>query len=979
MRAPLALTQAGIAAATGIHHRNVSRYLLALLKAGAVAEHSGHVAGTPRRVKFYRLTPAGLRRAGALQTSLSSARIEWSGGTVTVAEAARRMGGVGALEALKRIASGEARTPGPAATLVGRSVEMRRLLAALEDAARGRGAFVLVAGEAGIGKTRLAKEAIAEARNRGITVLEGRCTQAGGEPLAPLEEACRGLPAESGGPLEPGGVSLLAMLPPDEGEGGPAGSFRRRIDAAAARGPLLLFVDDLQWADPSTCAQLIPLGRATASSPLIIFATARDDELGRSPGGELVRRLVREGLVDELALGPLPRRETELLARRLTAGARMEKETLARIVARSDGNPLFVESIVEEIGREGSVAVPKRLRSVLDSRMEMLDPPARESLAIAAVIGERFDLEILARAAASLATGRPDPAEDLVDAGRASAARAMEKSRALGLVIESAPPSSIAGYAFRHALFREAVIGSMGDTYRRGVHAAVARALETRVRGGTGFFEVAHHLSRASSPEAGAWAARAGEVALSQGLPSDAERVAQEALDSKGAIPAPDRARLHAILGESRLVRGEIPGAARALQASLELADSARARRTLAVLRARSGRLEEAQMDAQAALDTAVASGEKREMVACNVVLARVRAAAADIRASRESARRAVEAAEDLGDPSLLAQSLIMLGAQTVQSGDIAAADLILDRAGTLIDARDRLGRAALDIQRGFVRINGGDLTVGERLIASAVAIFESAGAHGMLPSALRNLGMVTTFRGGHAKGLEYTRRAFTAAVRAGDVVEMHRCRAALGAALVHDGRLKEARKVLDQDRPAWLPLNETWSYVDLYLGLIAMAEDRRDEARRLFAASESRGERAGVGGMHWAAMLGRARLEIRDGRAPAAERYAEKMAPLAASRGRKDELAEVALIKAGSARLRGRREEAGAHLAEAKTLFTGLEIDNGMPEFEEALQAKAAGDASRARRLAAEARRRYKREGLWWELKWLEEEFGRK
>jgi DNA-binding NarL/FixJ family response regulator len=370
--------------------------------------------------------------------------------------------------------------------LVGRDAEVARLRAAIERAAAGQPATVLVAGEAGIGKTRLVTEVASYAAGLGVVALAGGCLDVGEGVLAyaPVVEALRPLASLLGrAELERvlgGAQDELARLIPGlgssdaAGPGGPLEPWRLfelllgMLHRIAERTPVLLVVEDLQWADQSTRDLLGFLVRNLRAGVALVL-TCRSDEL--HPGHPLrpfLAELNRGGRAERLELGRLGGRAlAELVAGIL--GEPPSSGLSREILARSEGNPFFAEELLA--ARLEGTRLPTALRDLLLARVDALPEPARRVLAAAAVAGSRVDHELLA-----VATGQDDG--QLVPLLREAVARHL-------LAVDEVSGT----YVFRHALVQEAVYGELLPAQRRPLHAAYARALDRRIErhgGGTG-------------------------------------------------------------------------------------------------------------------------------------------------------------------------------------------------------------------------------------------------------------------------------------------------------------------------------------------------------------------------------------------------------------------------------------------------------------------------------------------------------------
>src|SRR5215211_1763197 len=455
--------------------------------------------------------------------------------------------------------------------LVGRDAEVARLNAALERAAAGRPAIVVVAGEAGVGKTRLVAELLGRAGERGAVALGGGCLDVGEGVLAyaPMVKALRPLVGVlDAGELERvlGGargelVRLVPELgPPDGGRPAEAPLAPTRLfelllgvlHRLAERGPVLLVVEDLHWADQSIRDLLGFLVRNLRGGVALVL-TFRSDELHRRrPLRPFLAELDRSGRAERLELDRLGRRElAELLAAILEEPA--APALVAEILGRSEGNPFFAEELLA--AHLDGTRLPSALRDVVLARVEALSEPTQRVLEVAAVAGSRVDHELLAAVV-------EQETDELVGLLREAVTRHV-------LAVDEAN-----AYVFRHALVQEAIYDDLLPVQRGPLHAAYARALERRIeRRGDGsgassdsvvergqlayHWYAAHDLGQALLASV-----RAGQAAESANLAGYDERaiaLADLALERVDAAAEPLRAgallerlaRYHWIAGDS--------------------------------------------------------------------------------------------------------------------------------------------------------------------------------------------------------------------------------------------------------------------------------------------------------------------------------------------------------------------------------------------------------------------------------------------
>jgi tetratricopeptide (TPR) repeat protein len=359
--------------------------------------------------------------------------------------------------------------------LIGRGRELDELRGALERAARGQGGLLLVAGEAGIGKTALVRTALERDTMR-VHVVEA--AREASEPYAPLVTLLRSLRrADPDGFDGSGLASQLGLLLPELGPADPGTSQATVVDGLATsfarsgdRRPTAFFLDDLQWADVATVEALPRLALELESARVLLVAAYRSDEVTRfHPVRRLRVHLRRAGRLQELDLAPLGIDETAELSGRILGGD--PADSLARaLFDRTQGIPFFVEElsaalaaggqVVEgalglELRSDDDVPLPDSVRDAVLFRFEDLPTPVRASLEVASVIGLRFDLELV---------------EDV--AGACELGAAVEQ----GLAVELEPGLA----SFRHGLTREAVYLDLSWLRRRELHRRIAESLERR-------------------------------------------------------------------------------------------------------------------------------------------------------------------------------------------------------------------------------------------------------------------------------------------------------------------------------------------------------------------------------------------------------------------------------------------------------------------------------------------------------------------
>lgn len=302
---------------------------------------------------------------------------------------------------------------------VGRREELVRLHAVVGETAGGQGATVLLAGEPGIGKSSLAMQAARDAHARGLLTLCGRCYEGGAPAYQPWKQIQRHL-AEGGAglgveneatPLAPD-LSAPAALEADDALFGLFDDASAWFRRAASRQPLVLLLEDLQWADDRSIGLLSFMAREVAETRVLLLGTYRDGELPlEHPLRRALPDLRRERLVEMRLRGLSEAEVGELVA--AIAQREVPENFVHALHRRSEGNPFFVQEILRYLADEGIVfhqagqwtseldademPIPESVRAVINRRMEHLPPAARDVLAAAARIGRELTRESLLR------------------------------------------------------------------------------------------------------------------------------------------------------------------------------------------------------------------------------------------------------------------------------------------------------------------------------------------------------------------------------------------------------------------------------------------------------------------------------------------------------------------------------------------------------------------------------------------------------
>ena len=410
--------------------------------------------------------------------------------------------------------------------LVERDIELGELRAALNEARSGRGALVMLAGEPGIGKTRLTEELGAEAGRKNVRVLLGRCYEAEGTPpyvaiaevfeeamaKAPNPAAFRAALGDDAGEIARLVPRLRRVfrdippaldLPPEQERHYLFNSIRDTMMRTAERIPLLVVLEDLQWADEATLLLLEHLSEDLGAMAVLVVGTYRDVELPARPFlARTLDELLRRRRLRRISLRRLPEHGVASMLQALS-GHEPPPAVTGAVHAETDGNPFFMEEVYRHLVEEGRLLddegqfradltiadldVPENVRLVIGRRLDRLSADAHRALGAAAVIGRFFSFEIL---------------EALGDLSSEALLDIVEECERARLILTAADGgTSGTRYLFTHELVRQTILAGLSTTRRSRLHLRVAEAME-RLSGEAAddhAADLAHHLTEAGS------------------------------------------------------------------------------------------------------------------------------------------------------------------------------------------------------------------------------------------------------------------------------------------------------------------------------------------------------------------------------------------------------------------------------------------------------------------------------------------------
>lgn len=482
---------------------------------------------------------------------------------------------------------------------VGRSTERDRLTALWKATVAGERQLAFVIGEPGIGKTRLVAEFARSVHQQGAEVLWGRSFEEALSPYQPFVQALQHhIRWSSGEELREQlgeNAAVLARLVPElqvripiaagSAEDPESERYRlfqtvgRLLSSAGAERPVLLVLDDLQWADQGTLLLLRHLATEPGRASLLLVGTYRHSEVGREHPLTLVQAdIERDRIVDTIELSGFAEEEVGTFVSALI-GWQPPELMVRTLRGETQGNPLFLEEVVRHLQQLGlsadpermahlrptarELGVPARVRELVARRVQRLSSRARQALSAASVIGSEFGTDVLAEM-----LGRPDPLELIATLDEAVEAR---------LLVESA--EHLGDYGFPHALIQQALYEEQTRNRRAALHERAAVALE-RVHSDSDarHAELAYHYGRAGDRHARQVVLHgraAAERALTLFAYEDAVRNVTAALAALGSVPEEcdqDRAELLALLGLANTRAGDYQAARAAFHEAAEMA-----------------------------------------------------------------------------------------------------------------------------------------------------------------------------------------------------------------------------------------------------------------------------------------------------------------------------------------------------------------------------------------------------------------------
>jgi DNA-binding NarL/FixJ family response regulator len=833
--------------------------------------------------------------------------------------------------------------------LVGREAERDRLGEAVERAREGAGSVLLLCGEAGVGKSRLAGEAGGEevlllrgAAANGVTVAYGPVVDALRSCLRADPDALAGC-----GPLLPHLALLLPELGPPTEDTERATIFeavRCALAHLGAERTVVLVLDDLQWSDETTLELIAWLAPSLPAMPVLLIAAHRSDGLPRDHRLRWLRNeLRRNGQLQELALEPLDRDGVAALLAELLPDP--PAPSLVRTIHdRTAGSPFFVEELVAalqvrgalEAGAEGlalsdqeEVFVPDSIKEAVLVGISELSPEARDAAEVAAVIGQQLDLELAAEQA---------PAAGLAELVE------------VGLLEEGEPGRA----AFRHALAQEAIYVNVPWSRRRQLHSRCAETIEAR--GGPSLELATPRLGAGDTARARDALVRAIGESEQLHAHRDAAVAARQALDLWSDGEAEElRTETLERCGRCAELAGELADAAKAWRELAAARDGAgdqlgfaRAQRRLAGVQNMSGERDSAFASRRLAAEAFAAAGELADAALEHLDMAEHHRRGARYAEATELTGVAAEQASAADRVDIRARVLGLRGVVQAKGGQ-SEEGLESVQAGLALALEKDLTPVAAELYQrlSLVLYDGADFRGAEEALDTALGLCRTGADANTEAACVTCLVYVLRQRGEWSRAEEM----------GWELIESDTgvwvAEGLIGAIHAFQGKLTSARRLLSASRSVSAALGHYNMYIDstTSLAILAAAEGSEDEAAKhcrelLTRWEQSEDHHYAIWGVRWAASW-----YARRGDRAGANACAEALGQMASDAGHPDALAALAQAIGELALLEGDAAAAAEHLSRAVELHRALAIpyERAQIELRAGVALAAAGEREEA------------------------------
>jgi len=787
----------------------------------------------------------------------------------------------------------------PQRKLVGRELEFTYLKKLLDDALLGKGHIVFIAGEAGIGKTRLVEELVSYAQDMGVLFVQGRCLyREGTDPYLPFTDALReasaklsALDAEGealpitfstglGAAKDLGPMGVAAL---EESSGENAGASSRMLDIAeelrridigrerdrmyetvssmilemARRRPILLFLDDLHWADNATLQLMGYVVRSIRSARVLLVAAYRPEDVAPVRGQphpltEAMGRINREGISATLTLKRLDLRETRHLLSIMLNRSDFPEGFVETVFRQTEGNPYFLEEVMKSLSDQGiinpkdsqwhqkvdmtSITIPSSVRAVITQRIGRLEPAAARTIQNASVLGQEFDFDVLC-AISDLSE------DDLVES--------LDRLIHAGLVFEDTTGER-EKYHFTYTMIREVAYENLSRTKRRLLHRKAAEAIEKvhKDRLDEVIFSLAYHFSSAGDlPKSAGYFAEAGRKALKTFAPEEAVRYFRRSLEALEKLePTPRHLRLEeevlVSLGNVLYTTGEWDEALEDFSEVIKLCEETGNDGLRALSHLRLGEVGEKRSDWNQAAESFARALELYERIKdvsgqANVHRARVTMywRQGEYQKALEEGTKGLLLLDKSGDKYITAMTVITLGAVYYDTGDFSKSRQYYEEGLALAqEVGDPLETARALGSLGNLDMRDGRLDAALGLFEKSIAAANSSGNIRQVGYALASAGECLARMGDLEKAMEFLDRSITIFEKLDERVMIGSIMMLRGIIYRNNEEWEMARKCFTESTRMVEDLNMPFVLGEhlLEFGITASMQGDRKEARHL-------------------------------------------------------------------------------------------------------------------------------------------------
>ncbi len=803
--APYAIIQQGIAEALDIRRDYVAVVFQRIRKKDPemIEEKIMHVIGLSRKRKVYFLTAYGYQKAKELRERIEKERIKVRLGEEELEIRLQDIGkyidhGDPLLSALNMLDEdgiidlSTAHEERKEDVFAGRENEMERLREMLETAEKEGCRTLFISGEAGIGKTRLVMEFKKYAVKEGFEFLVGNSYYDTSEPYLPFREAfgkyLERKDEERRGSVSMGLLGITAISPKKIEDKRMFDAERHamwydtteRVKETAGLHPLVIFLDDLQWADQASLQLLHYMAAQLGDAPVLFIGAYRPEEVDEeNPMWECRARMFREHLFNEVSLGPLTWKDTRDIIRGIAGRSEIPSEFVRVVHETTNGNPLFIKECIKQMLEDGiidlkkgrypetkkEIRIPKLAESVIKRRLKRLEKGTQKVLQKASVIGERVPFDILQAFTGMDEIELLEHLDILLGTG----------------LLEEDPKEEI--FSFSHSLIHLAVYRSIGNILRQRYHKEVAEKIgEIRKEDAEDYYsDIAYHYEMGKDcGKAVEYYYKAGRKAEGVYAHEDAIRMFEKALELRDKARETEISKTEILekLGGAHEIIGEYDKAKNCYQDAVELARTAGDFTKLVELDVKigdlyekTGKYDEAIKYYEKGMDILSAENEESRPygnIYNKIGWVHLRKGEFDI--AIEYSQKALEIAEKCGDKKQMAQAYHLIGTNYWSKGKYNSALEFLNKAVKIREKiEDLRGLSTSYNSIGIVYWNKGDLDLALEFYKKALEIKEKIGDRYGTAASYNNIGIVYYNKGELDLALEFYKKALEIKEKIGD------------------------------------------------------------------------------------------------------------------------------------------------------------------------------------------------------------------